>query len=401
MIANFHNKGSLAAFVILSMAGHLLGGYAVGWFGHFDLRAPVSLLPAMSVSLEGVAAPPASPTVPEEHPANVSKPVSVQSAAGEEAKGDGSGETAAGDDDSFSDEEKVVGPGPVVQSTSSPREPGIADSREGATAKAPPETKVVVNAGHVAVPVLTPVNPQKEPVLKGDEFVAPGLEKLTYRIVMFGIPAGTAVMEARNSNGEFRITTKVTSNNTISSIYPVDDFIDTRLIVGNYLLTRIRQHEGSLVSDTGFTLMLRERNAFWVDRLHNRYDNRPLPRDDVMDVITGLYFLRNQRLEVGKPVLLHLFDSSEYVPTTVEVLRRERLRLPGFREADTLVVHPVLKTAGFFRRAGDMTVWLTDDDKKVPVRFEMRIPLGRVTAELVSAETERTAEVAARDTARK
>jgi hypothetical protein len=400
MIDHFKKKGSLPAFVMLSLLGHLLGGYAVGWFSPFDLRAPVSMLPAISVSLEGVAAP-ASPAGREEHVINTSNPVSALSAVGEEKKGDDFGETMSRSDDSLSEKEKIAESEPVRQSTTSPRESGIGDLEDDVPAKAPPETKVTDNAGHVAVPALTPVYPQKEPLLKSNEFVVPGLEKLTYRIVMFGIPAGTAVMEARNSNGEFRIITKVTSNDTISSIYPVDDFIDTRLVVGNYLLTRIRQHEGSLVSDTGFTLMLRERNAFWVDRLHNRYTNRPLPRDDVMDVITGLYYLRNQRLEVGKPVLLHLFDSSEYVPTTVEVLRREHLRLPGFREADTLVVHPVLKTAGFFRRAGDMMVWLTDDHRKVPVRFEMQIPLGHVTAELVSAETEKTAEVVARDMVRK
>lgn len=400
MIDHIKNKGSLTAFVILSMAGHLLGGYAVGWFSPFDLRAPVSLLPAISVSLEGVASP-SPPVGREEHAANTPKQVSVQSIAGEEAKGDDSGETVNRDDDSFSDKEKIVGPEPVRQSPSTPQEPGIADSRDGATAKAPPETKLTDNAGHAAVPASKAVIPQKDPVLKGNEFVASGLEKLTYRIVMFGIPVGMAVMEARNTNGEFRITTKVTSNDAVSSFYTVDDFVDTRLIKGNYLLTRIRQHEGSFVSDTGFTLMLRERKAFWVDRLRNRYDNRPLPREDVMDVISGLYYLRNQRLEVGKPMLLHLYDSSEYVPTTVEVLRREHLRLSGLREADTLVVHPLLKTEGLFRRTGDMLVWLTDDEKKVPVRMEMQIPLGHVTAELVSAETEKTAEVAARDTVRK
>ncbi len=121
-------------------------------------------------------------------------------------------------------------------------------------------------------PVFTPVPvPQvkelaKGPVRTGNEFVPVSSEKLTYRIMLYGIPAGSAVLEATNTNGEVRITTRVTSNDVFSSFYPVDIFVDTRLMVGNYLLTRIRQHEGSNISDTGFTLMLREKNAFWVDR---------------------------------------------------------------------------------------------------------------------------------------
>jgi hypothetical protein len=161
------------------------------------------------------------------------------------------------------------------------------------------------------------------------------------------------------------------------------------MIKGNYLLTRVRQKEGSYRGDLGFTLMLREHKAFWIDRLANRYDYQPLPDDDVMDVVSGFYFLRNQDLEVGNLLQLNLFDSNEYLPTKVEVLRRERIGLSGSREVDTLVLHPLFKTAGFFRRTGDIMIWLTDDRFRVPVRMETTILLGKVTANLISAEAER------------
>jgi hypothetical protein len=160
------------------------------------------------------------------------------------------------------------------------------------------------------------------------------------------------------------------------------------MIKGNYLLTRVRQSEGSYRGDFGFTLMLREHQAFWVDRLTKRCNYQPLPVDDVMDAVSGFYFLRNRDLEVGKEEQLHLFDSNEYSLTTVEVLRREPIGLPGGREVDTLVVHPQFKTEGFFRRTGDIMLWLTDDEFRVPVRLETFITLGKVTAELVSAESE-------------
>jgi hypothetical protein len=203
------------------------------------------------------------------------------------------------------------------------------------------------------------------------------------------MPVGTAVVDAVNNDGELKISVKITSNAVLSAIYPVDDLVETRMIKGNYLLTRVRQKEGSYRGDFGFTLMLLEHKAFWVDRVANRYDYQPLPAADVLDAVSGFYFLRNQKLEVGKDVLLHLFDSNRYSPTTVEVLRRERIGLPGSREVDTLVLHPLFKTAGFFRRTGDITIWLTDDGFKVPVRMETTIPLGRVTAELISAVSER------------
>ncbi len=391
MFNRFNKKSSLAVFILLSLAGHLTGGYFAGFLGPFDLRSPLPLLPAISVDLGTSSVQNSPPIVKEENARDRRQNLAASSdspdkkmdghASSTASDGDGKTETAArGGADEF--------PAQKLDTNSEVSERGGAPA--GIT-----EYKSADNADFNSIPVPRAVDLKKGTVRNGGEFVPYALEKLTYRVMLFGIPAGTAVLEATNKNGEVRITTTVKSNNVVSSIYPVDILVDTRLLVGNYLLTRIRQHEGSSFSDTGFTLMLREKNAFWVDRLKNRYANTPLPTEDVMDMISGFYYLRNQRLEVGKPVQLHLFDSCRYADTTVEVLRKERLSLPGLREADTLVVHPILTTDGFFHSSGNILVWLTDDEKKVPVKVEAHIPLGKVTAELVSAESEKTAEAAA------
>ena len=52
------------------------------------------------------------------------------------------------------------------------------------------------------------------------------------------------------------------------------------------------------------------------------------------------------------------------------------------------MVRPELPTDGLFRRSGELLVWITDDQNRVPVRMETVVPLGRVTAELISAEAE-------------
>ncbi len=236
-------------------------------------------------------------------------------------------------------------------------------------------------AGSVGVP--------PRPIRKADEFMSAKREKLTYRIVMYGIPVGSAVLEAVNDGNEVRISSTVSSNEAVSGIYPVSDYAETRLMGGVYIINRVRQKEGNFTSDTGFTLGLKEKTIFWVDRLHNRFATHPLPREDVLDILSGLYYIRNQRLEIGKSVLLHLFDSNRYAATTVAVLRREHVSLPGFRAVDALVVHPLVKTEGIFTRTGDLLLWLSDDENRVPVRLETTVPLGRVRAELVSAEVER------------
>jgi hypothetical protein len=374
----------LAIFILLSLAMHLIGGSATVFFGSFDLRAPIKPLQVISATIESPAIPSAiqgnkrtcgqkalnkallpSESADNRKPDYTAKPVKVENGM------DGNQTTEV--------------PPPALREN--PQNTKITERLTPAD-----NQSTAQDAEYSSVPLPTPKEMSQGPVRKGGEFVPSAREKLTYRIMLYKIPAGTAVLEATNKNGEVRITTRVASNEVFSAMYPVEIFVDTRLMVGNYLLTRIRQHEGNSTSDTGFTLMLREKNAFWVDRLKMCYANIPLRSNDVMDMISGFYYLRNQRLEVGKSVVLHLFDSSKYTETAVEVLRKEHLRLPGFREADTLVVHPILTTDGFFHTSGDIFIWLTDDEKKVPVKMEAQIPLGKVSAELVAAESEKSAQ---------
>ena len=82
--------------------------------------------------------------------------------------------------------------------------------------------------------------------------------------------------------------------------------------------------------------------------MKNRSSNTSVPTDQVLDMVTGFYFLRNQPLEVGKNVMLHLFDNNTYSQVPVLVLRKERVVLPNLKAVDAIVVQPQLTTrAGF------------------------------------------------------
>ncbi len=205
---------------------------------------------------------------------------------------------------------------------------------------------------------------------------------------MLGLPVGSAELEAKSENGDMLITLRVRSDAVLSAIYPVDDLIETRHINGNFILTRIRQQEGTFRGDRGFTLFLREKSVFWIDRLTNRNLKEPLPNSEVLDILSGLYFIRNRPLQVGTTETLHIYDSDTYASVPVQVVRREMVHLPVFREIAALVVHPQLSTEGFFKRTGNVEIWLSDDSCKVPVKIVTSIALGRVTAELISSESQ-------------
>ena len=397
-----HESIAIKSCLALSVVVHLVFVAPLEVFKTFQLGAPVLQSQPIMVDLQEVRVAPSAQFSPLAAAAAFS-PDSAPEVAGEEAtlpaeepasQTPGTATAAAPvAAASVAAPEPAAVPTPAPVPTPNPVAtqviiPAVLERSAGSAASRSKGQTVQVAAGQ-ANPALPPALP---PLRTPDEFLTSDWEKLCYRISMWGIPVGSAELEAKQEKGEVRITMHIRSNASVSELYPVDDSVETRHIGGNFIITRIRQREGSFQGDRGFTLFLRDKSVFWIDLLKNLSFREPLPNNGVVDILSGLYYFRNQPLEVGQTVVLQLFDSNRYAPTTVAVLRKEHLKLPGLREADTLLVHPQLKTDGLFRRTGDILIWLTDDRKRVPVKVETRISLGKVTAELVSAETHRRGE---------
>jgi hypothetical protein len=65
----------------------------------------------------------------------------------------------------------------------------------------------------------------------------------------------------------------------------------------------------------------------------------------------------------------------------VKVLRREKVKVPA-GEFDCLVVEPVLQASGIFKHEGRLTVWLTDDQFKIPVLMKSKVAVGSIASKL-------------------
>lgn len=353
MLQKLVRPGKLAVFIGLSLLAHIITLYASGMFGSFEFGAPVNLAAAVSVDLKDIPSQQGAFTDVDKASDSKQRPVMTPA------------------------EEQTAGSEPT-------EEPPNTDSNQPDTVASPTPT-----VDSKPAPASTKFEPLQPLRLIG-EFLGTESETLNYRVSMLGIPIGSAVLQARRDKGDIRITLKVTSDAAISTIYPVDDLIDTRHINGNFIVTRIRQKEGSFIADRGFTLFLREKNVFWIDLLTKKSVNEAIPSSEVVDLLSSLYYLRNRQLQVGKSETLHIYDSDTYSEVPVEVLQRETIRLPDLSEKAAIVIRPKLKTDGIFRRTGDIRIWLSDDEYRVPVRFVTSIAMGQVTAELVSSESKRS-----------
>lgn len=225
------------------------------------------------------------------------------------------------------------------------------------------------------------------PLRLSSEFLGTVSEKFNYRIYLAGIPVGTAELRAWKDKADFHISLNISSDPILSAFYPVDDHIETRHINGNFIVTKIKQKEGAFVSDRGFTIFLRDKYVFWFDRITQRYQKESIPNSEVVDLLTGLYYLRNIELETGKAETVQIYDSNSYSALQVEVLQRETIRLPSMREIPSIKMEPQFTTDGIFVRSGTIQFWLSDDEFRVPVKLTTTIPIGKISAELIAADT--------------
>ncbi len=96
-----------------------------------------------------------------------------------------------------------------------------------------------------------------------------------------------------------------------------------------------------------------------------------------------LYFVRITPLEVGKTYEFDRYFRKELNPVVLKVLKREEMELPDGSRVQCLVVQPIVGEKGsLFGRQSDTRVWLTDDERRIPVQIRIRFPFGTITMRL-------------------
>jgi len=101
----------------------------------------------------------------------------------------------------------------------------------------------------------------------------------------------------------------------------------------------------------------------------------------VQDVLSAFYLIRTRELKVGQSIFVDNHADKKNYPLEVKVLRKERIKVPA-GTFDCVVVEPILRASGIFQQKGSLTVWLTDDQIKMPVLMKSKVVIGSISTEL-------------------
>jgi hypothetical protein len=213
-------------------------------------------------------------------------------------------------------------------------------------------------------------------------------ERLTYTVEWRLIHAGNAVVES----GPTSAILKLESAGMVSTLYKVQDVyrvqFDAPFCAASSLMD---SREGSRHRETAINFDRNRNRAFLTEK--DVLKNSIVSRTDVQipscvhEVLSALLRLRRTKVDVGQSVQLPVSDGRKFAAVKVEAQEREQVKTPAGTFSAVRYEVSVLNGV-IYSRTGRVFVWLTDDERRLPVQIRLRMsfPLGTVTLQLEKAE---------------
>lgn len=216
-------------------------------------------------------------------------------------------------------------------------------------------------------------------------------EWFKFRVSYSGfLTAGYATLQVNNAilNGKEVHHIKGYGKNTgLSRIFfKVEDIYETYMDKQKDIPYRfIRDiNEGGHTRDIVVDFDHNKNLALVHDRKRNTKNTHPFP-DGVQDMLSTFYYLRNhvesKNLKPGDYTDVDMFYGDESFKFRLKFLRKEVLKTK-FGRVQTLVFRPYVESGRVFKEKESLTVWISDDDNKIPLRIVADLAVGSIRAEL-------------------
>lgn len=130
----------------------------------------------------------------------------------------------------------------------------------------------------------------------------------------------------------------------------------------------------------------------------NQTDNSVLVRDyknktektfkvpeNVQDILSSFYYLRNHpeidNLKQGETIAIDMFFDDETTKFKLKFIGKEDISTK-FGEVSCMVFKPYVQAGRVFKEEESLTIWISDDKNKIPVRLKASLAVGSLKADL-------------------
>lgn len=213
-------------------------------------------------------------------------------------------------------------------------------------------------------------------------------EKFIYHIRWFGVPVGDALMsipEITEINGRkvYHLKAEVESSKWFSMIFKLKDRLDSYVDVeGLYPLKFERyQREGGYKAEEVMEYDHANRTATYRSLLNNSVKTMEVP-EGVQDMLSCIYWVRLQEAKPGTSIFVDVNADEKNWKLEVKVMGSERIEMLNLGVYDAFVAHPIAKFRGAILKKGKMWVWVSADERRIPLILKAETPFGPIVTYL-------------------
>ena len=213
-------------------------------------------------------------------------------------------------------------------------------------------------------------------------------EWLKYRMHYGFINAGYATIDLKSTSNQnqeaYHVIGKGWTTGVTKFFFKVKDNYQTRFYKKNnkpYHFRR-RVNEGGHIISRDVYFDQENKTAFIKD--HRKKIEKTVTIEDVQDMISSFYYLRNQNLsglEIDGEVQFKMFFDSEAFDFKMRFLGIEILRTK-FGKVKCYKFRPLVQSGRVFEAEESLTIWVTADKNKIPVRIKADLAVRSLKADL-------------------
>lgn len=215
-------------------------------------------------------------------------------------------------------------------------------------------------------------------------------EWFKFRIHYGFVSAGFATLEVKestlNNNKIFHVVGKGYTVGLSRFFFKVDDLYESYIDKATrnpYRFVRKINEGGYTKNQEGF--FNQSANKILVkDYKHESENTFSIPKN-TQDIVSAFYYLRNypniDKLKQGESISIDMFFDNETTKFKLKFLGRENITTK-FGEVSTMVFRPLVQSGRVFKEKESLTVWISDDNNKLPVRIKASLAVGSIKADL-------------------